>query len=45
MVVEITHKLPTSTILYPPFLRSVFSSTCRAFAQSATALLVMLVSW
>ena len=29
-------------ILYPPFLRSDFSFTCRAFAPSATALLVML---
>ena len=40
-----SHRLPISTIRYPPFLRSVFSFTCRAFAQFATALLVMLVSW
>jgi hypothetical protein len=40
-----SQKLPTSTILCPPFLRSVFSFTSRAFAQFAIASVVMLVSW
>src|ERR1700722_11617746 len=40
-----SHRQPTSIIPYLPFLKSVFSFTCRAFAQSATASLVTLASW
>ena len=40
-----SHKLRTSTILCHQSLKSVFSSTCRVFVPSATALPVMLVSW
>jgi len=42
---DIIEKLWGLTILCPPYLRNVSSSTCRAFAPSATAFLVMSVSW
>ena len=38
-------KPPTSTIRCHPYLRNVFSSTCRAFVRCATALPATLVSW